>query len=433
MADSTQTRRARQAGDVSIWHAETLDVEKLLGEYGQRVGEGALWIGHCVYVGLADDARCRHAGCVPLKAAYLRKIIGRHHLDAVRRAALDVGYVERDCSYQAGRRSQAYRLLPPHDCARAVRREIADFSLRRNVALWRESRRRKTTKAECVDTQVCEHLRRNLRRVRISSAIDFDESLSAGKLAARQIAVENLRCGELWLVVDAFGRIHTPITNLPKELRAYLTVDGKRLANVDVGEAQPLFLALFLRENARLQESKNLRNQGHPPAHPYDGQSMMDNRPQEEVDLDRTALPADLRRYLELCENRGFYQAVASKLNMHRADVKKRVLATLFDRPWRRNAISGVLGELFPAVVQNMREIKRGNYRRLAHTAQRIESAFMFGRVVPRIMAERPKMFVSTIHDSILTTAENAEYVRGVMLAEFARLGVTPQVQVEPC
>ena len=67
---------------------ENLDVDALLESCGQRVGEGVLWLGHCVYTGLADDARCRDTGRVPLRAEYLRNVIGRHHLDAVREAAL---------------------------------------------------------------------------------------------------------------------------------------------------------------------------------------------------------------------------------------------------------------------------------------------------------------------------------------------------------
>ena len=37
---------------------------------------------------------------------------------------------------------------------------------------------------------------------------------------------------------------------------------------------------------------------------------MMDTRPQLVGELNRGRLPGDLRRYLELCEARGLYQAV---------------------------------------------------------------------------------------------------------------------------
>ena len=66
-------------------------------------------------------------------------------------------------------------------------------------------------------------------------------------------------------------------------------------------------------------------------------------------------------------------------------------MVAFFDNPGKHpNTVAKVLGQLFPAVMQDMREMKLGTepkaYCRLAHFAQRIESAFMFGRVVPRIM-----------------------------------------------
>ena len=74
----------RQAGGVSVWHPENLDVGALVESWGQRVAEGVLWLGRCVFVGLADDARCRDTGRVPLKADYLRNVLKWH--EARRRA-----------------------------------------------------------------------------------------------------------------------------------------------------------------------------------------------------------------------------------------------------------------------------------------------------------------------------------------------------------
>ena len=156
---------------------------------------------------------------------------------------------------------------------------------------------------------------------------------------------------------------------------------------------------------------------------------MMDTHPQFVGKIDRGRLPSDLRRYLELCEARGLYQAVGDRLREPRDEAKRRIMIVFFDKPWHRNAVSEVLDGLFPTVMQGLRQIKRRNYRRLAHFAQRIESAFMFGRVVPRIMALRPDLFVGTIHDSILSTAGDAQFVRQVMRDEFARLGLSPEVK----
>jgi hypothetical protein len=160
---------------------------------------------------------------------------------------------------------------------------------------------------------------------------------------------------------------------------------------------------------------------------------MFDTRSYLGGGFDRKRLPADLRRYLELCEGRGLYQAVADRLGRTRNEAKHGIMVSFFDKPWHHNATAKALEHLFPTVIKAMRRMKQDDYRRLAHFAQRIESAFMFGRVVPRITDRRPDLFVSTIHDSILTTAGNAEFVRQVMLDEFTQLGLSPQVKVEPC
>ena len=115
---------------------------------------------------------------------------------------------------------------------------------------------------------------------------------------------------------------------------------------------------------------------------------MMDNTMMDKDTLlgggfDRKGLPPDMRRYIELCEARGLYQVVADRLGKTREEAKHGVMVVFFDKPWHRNKVSEVLEGLFPTVMQDIRDIKRQDYRRLAHFAQRIESAFMFGRHPP--------------------------------------------------
>jgi hypothetical protein len=150
-------------------------------------------------------------------------------------------------------------------------------------------------------------------------------------------------------------------------------------------------------------------------------------------EIDRGRLPADLLAYRELCEARGLYQTVADRLGKTRDEAKKSIMVVFFDKPWHRNAVFAILENLFPTVMGTMRRIKSGDYRRLAHLAQGIESRFMFGRVVPWIMELRPDLFIGTIHDSVLTSAADGCFVRQVMLDEFARLGLSPQVKLKPC
>lgn len=309
--DRTPQRLQGQAGRVLVWHPENLNVDSLRERYGQRVAEGVLWLGHCVYMGLTDDARCRDTGKVPLMAQYLHNVIGRHHVDAVRRAAFEVGYVDRDRSYCAGVRSQIYLIRPRYHRARLVRREVADFGLRHNIHRWREERRRATwQRIQCngslVDAAVCAHLWRNLHRIQIDATID----LGQGFHPLHQIAVEHIRDRDFWFTLDDYGRIHTNVTNLSKGLRQFLAVDGKRLVDVDVSESQPLFLGMAIaqcckgREGGSRNKQQGTTDRDGVPSLMFDN-TMFDKNPQLEGGFDRDRLPADVRRYLELVEARG--------------------------------------------------------------------------------------------------------------------------------
>jgi hypothetical protein len=64
-----------------------------------------------------------------------------------------------------------------------------------------------------------------------------------------------------------------------------------------------------------------------------------------------------------------------------------------------------------------------------ARAAQRLESTLMIHGACQRLMSERPDIPVVTIHDSILTLPEHIETVRGVIMSEFAKFGISPTLR----
>lgn len=79
-------------------------------------------------------------------------------------------------------------------------------------------------------------------------------------------------------------------------------------------------------------------------------------------------------------------------------------------------------------------------HNRLAKLAQKTEANFViYGMgdvtegVCKRIMREKPGIWLGTIHDSLLMLPENAEYVRAVVCEDFAKLGLAPRLEIEPC
>jgi hypothetical protein len=59
---------------------------------------------------------------------------------------------------------------------------------------------------------------------------------------------------------------------------------------------------------------------------------------------------------------------------------------------------------LFPNIYEYILEYKRvnENYRFLAHTLQKMESDFIFGKVVKEIYEKLPDIKLFTVHDSIV-------------------------------
>ncbi len=351
-----------------------------------------------------------------------------------------------------------YWILPPYNKAKLVRRQITDPALIVAIRKWQEMRQRAIWEAiragrAGASADVCEHLCSNLQQVRLAETIR-DEALRPSD----QVCVEKIIAAEWWFIPDRYGRIHTNLTNLRKDVRQHLRIDGKRLVNVDIGESQPLFFGIAVAtkyaKRDRTSDSPATQRRDAPQQdggtanrreaaddatrrtlHMMDENSiMMDSDSLLGVSIGRDSLPDDLRRYLEACENRELYNSVAKCLGKTREQAKKRVMVALFDKVRPKAHRSGAtlaLEELFPDVMAEIRRIKTPNYRRMAHFAQREESRFMFGRVVPRIMFEQPDLFIATIHDSILTTEGSEDYVQEVMLEEFKRLGIKPQVNIE--
>jgi len=301
---------------MNAWVPNSLDVEVLFRRYGAKLAERVLWLGHIVFGRMLRDARFREAGACPLQATRLRNVLGRHHLNRVREAAEAMGYIGRSRSYQAGAYSQSYRILPPHDAGRLYRHPLTDPTLCRAIQRTREKQRAEMLhriREGPVAPGVCEHLWRDLQRVELA---DFEPTSPY-----EQIAADRLRHRRHWFVVDDFGRIHTPLTSLPRTMRQHLRVDGEPqrrampLVNADVGESQPLFVGLALARSHTTPGPPPSPHTATNPTHPYVGQT----------DTSEVMYPAILDKlspgmgaYLAACEHRRLYQAVADRLGMPR-------------------------------------------------------------------------------------------------------------------
>ena len=72
---------------------------------------------------------------------------------------------------------------------------------------------------------------------------------------------------------------------------------------------------------------------------------------------------------------------------------------------------------------------KEDDYARLPKAMQRVEAYVMYQVICERIRTERPEIWLATIHDSILCHPDDAEYIRSVMVEEFAGIGARPTIK----
>jgi len=241
----------------------------------------------------------------------------------------------------------------------------------------------------------------------------------------------------LFVKKDRFGRIHTNITQLKKEVRSQcLFCDGRPTAGVDIKSSQGAFLGAIFRALADTGGMLDL-------ASPV---TMNELRKQASIrDMDRYLSECD--RYDALLREGRLYEFFAEQMSMDldldrevgREEAKHAFFVMLFGPVFvdeygdgTRAAVRRVWAEHFPSLLLAVEKMKAGNYAALAREMQRIESNFVFDRAIPRIVREVGCPYC-TVHDSIIVAEEHASRVREIVEGELRSVGVPTMTAEEFC
>jgi len=220
-------------------------------------------------------------------------------------------------------------------------------------------------------------------------------------------------------------RFYTPISNLKRELRNFLTYDGQPLGEVDVKNSQP-FLSIKLFDLSFWESSKNSQNLN---------LKSIDNKYYEDIiTLLKTSeslnhKESDLEKYKYLVENGRFYEYMQEHFEPlfperfnNRSNVKKEVLRIFYvenkdtDKPFYQPC--KLFKYHFPLVYELFRLIKEIQSNYLPIILQRIESFLILDVICKKISVLHPHIPFFTIHDSILTTQGNEAIVEEIMARE---------------
>jgi len=229
-----------------------------------------------------------------------------------------------------------------------------------------------------------------------------------------------LVAGRLWTFHRcAAGRLHYPLTNLPKRLRRLLRYQGEALVEIDVSSCQP-FLASSLYPDRYWNEGTRYESEVYP--------------------TQVKGIEEEKRRYLADVRS-GFYERIgeAAGWTGNKKDLKREVLKVVFfgSDEQASGPVWNAFEDLYPILASIIAEGKRElrpwtGDRDLALRLQGAEASVFIDGALRRIAEEMPGVLALPLHDCLLTTAGNAEVVLKVLQEEFlSRFGEVPSFEIK--
>ena len=248
-------------------------------------------------------------------------------------------------------------------------------------------------------------------------------------------------------------RLHSVITNIEKDYRNFLTYNEQELVSIDISNSQPYLACVLLKP-----EFWSIRNELSLSLYslPEDIQRAMTTVaiPLKVEGFFQTCSEEDFAQYLDIASSGNMYETVAEvcQHSLHKSidrDEAKVLMFYLFFSSNQGQHDDATINqmkkifstELFPKVAELFKIIKHRykdiaidkQHNRLSCLLQSIESEIILHRCCKRIWEEgNPQVPVFTIHDSIATTTEHVEWVKGIMQEELTNaIGVSPSLTIE--
>src|ERR1035437_1665224 len=263
------------------------------------------------------------------------------------------------------------------------------------------------------------------------------------KISRNLLAVEKFANKEFACMVDPnIGRFHSRLTNLKKEMRNYITYDGKPLVNLDINNSQPLLSGVLLNK-AFYKEGEGFNIYYIPSVIKLFKSNKILNDTLSQLYISIMSVePAEMpvckgfAEYLNLIQKGTFYQELSTLLfpkdPFDKEEIKKVVYTIFFSDNRGKNRNKKIFEKHFPEVYSIFKLIKRRNKRILSHLLQRIESYIIIETVAKRIGIEQPQLPIFTIHDSIACPIEHMGYVETLMKEEILNItGLSAEIGKE--
>lgn len=359
---------------------------------------------------------------VTLHSKKLEKIISNYR-DYFKHL-FSVGLVEEYNQYIPGTRSKGYRFVNlKHIVCHSQEIELTDKTLlnaiKKNKVAQKKSREKENKIVERKMEYLTKWFNPKLR-------INFPEDYSALVTGYYNNTIND---GDYHFKIDDFGRrLHTPITNLKKKYRDFLIYDDERLVEVDIQTSQPFLLIKLLIDEV-VDKS---------PKFEYELENIHTNH--DKINLVNSYAELEgLGQFLEDVLLNDLYSVIKEVyykergMDISRELFKQPVFEFLFGKTAKNHPLYMVFQERYPFVVKYLESIKENDYREISRRLQRFESNLILKKVCNEISKERPDMPIFTIHDSILTTESNVDYLKWTMIRVITKeVGFEPTLSNKP-
>ncbi|MBB6332999.1 hypothetical protein HNP24_004002 [Chryseobacterium sediminis] len=258
------------------------------------------------------------------------------------------------------------------------------------------------------------------------------------KYNSRLLPVEHLckKENQLFFVDATAGRLHTYITQLKSELRKFLKWKGKVLCSIDISNSQPYLLQTLL--NKEVYERCNMNIKLEKVNVKLDtimlGVLIYSISREDDVLLFKRIVSSGkfYEEFGKILKNNGEFENISDD-NL-RKEVKNITFSTLFsnNRAISHSNYIKIFKRIFPNVYKVLKYVKKGQHNTLAIVLQSLEADLVLQKACKRINTDKDDIPLFTLHDSIITTEENVEYVKYVLVQVMKEnIGVKPNLKIE--
>lgn len=246
----------------------------------------------------------------------------------------------------------------------------------------------------------------------------------------------------LFFVDKTAGRLHTYLTQLKSELRKFIKFNGKTLCNVDIVNSQPFLLQSLLSKETYIRNNMVERVATTNPMMESDSTILI----MLGVLIDTVSHEDDVILFKEIVSSGRFYEEFGKILiengeidettNLYdlREMVKEVTFSTIFSKNSSIKYVNSIkiFQRVFPNVYEVIKYVKESHHPTLAVVLQNLEADLILHKTCKIIAEERPDVLTYTLHDSIITTEDNVDYVEKIMSKVLKKnIGVAPSLKVE--